>query len=91
MDSSQLIIICVISGLVYFLIFYLLMTSAVRIGTDKMLDKIQSVNYNLKMQNRFLIKYLNQKGVSKQELASMHDWDNDTFWRSIPDDESQPK
>lgn len=78
MENSDLIPYILLGLIVYFFIMYLVVSAAVRAGS-------KSQNYNLKMQNRLMIKLLMREGVSRKEIVDLHNQDNDEFWKSIPE------
>ena len=61
---------------IWLFIIYQIIYSSIRNAT-------KSQNYNLKMQNRLLIKLLMKQGVSKDELKEIHNQENDDFWERL--------
>jgi len=76
MDQDSILPVAIIGTVIWLWIMYEIIKGAVRSATRDM-------NYNLKMQNRLMIKQLEKMGVSKQELIDLHNGDSDAFWNSV--------
>lgn len=74
--TPELTAILLVTISLWFLIIYLIISSAVRSGTSKQ-------EYFMEMIHRMHIKKMVQHGFSKDELSKLHTDTHEQFWESL--------
>lgn len=85
-NESNLIAYILIGAIVWLFIMYHLIRYAVNAA---LYDHLKTVNFNLVMLNRLLIKLMLKKGFTKAELKEMHDQDREKFWDSLEENKGE--